>query len=56
MSSMLLPWIGRPWKNRRRRNTGCSARSFATSPVNSVSTEYSRAAFQSTQLVSLSWQ
>ena len=44
------PRIGRPWKNRCRRKTGCAARSVGDRAVNSVSTSLSRASSQSTQL------
>ena len=56
MSSLLEPWMGRPWKNRCRRKIGCAARRAVRLAVNTVSTSLSRAASQSIQDSSLSWQ
>jgi hypothetical protein len=52
MSSRLVPRTGRPWKNRRQRNTGWSWRSRMSRAVNSVSHSKSRARSQSAHEVS----
>ena len=54
--SLSEPRAGSPWKNRRRRNTGWSRRSFDSADTKSVSAQFSRASAQSTQDSGLSWQ
>src|SRR6266508_4018108 len=56
MSPLWLPRYDRPWKNRRRRNTGCSWRSAINRRVNSTIASLATNRSQSNQEISLSWQ
>lgn len=55
-SSRVVSGAGVPWKNWRRRNTGCCSRSRHRPAVKSTRSWCCAAAFQSNQASSLCWQ